>query len=336
MSYRMLPRLFLAWSMVAASPLASAAYSEAYFFGDSLADAGNNAILADVLVPILPPGTLRTALPVPSPAYVPLLPYASNRYSNGPVWTEQFAARMGLAAAPFLAGGTNYAFGGARSGPLGAGLPPSLVDQVGVFLYGRGGSAAAGALYVVQSGGNDARDVVQAFLHGQDAGQAAATYFHGVLTALTALENAGARDILFANVPDIGKTPEYLALGPGAAQAASAVAAAMNDAMAGALAVRPQRVRVFDLFGLMNRVVAAPGAYGFTDVTSACAYTPACIADPDGTLFWDGLHPTAAAHALIASAALASINPEPRSLVLLALGLAAVAWRSRSRGRRGG
>ena len=43
----------------------------------------------------------------------------------------------------------------------------------------------------------------------------------------------------------------------------------------------------------------------------------ACIADPDMTLFWDGIHLTAAGHALIARAALAATISEPSSLALL-------------------
>lgn len=336
MSYRLLSRLCLAWSMVVVSPLAPAAYSEAYFFGDSLADAGNNAIVFDGVFPFLPPGTLRTSTPIPAPDFVPVLPYASNRYSNGPVWTEQFAGRLGVSAVPFLAGGTNYAFGGARTWPANSGFPPSVVDQVSFFVQSQGGRLPVDALYVVEAGANDARDIVQAALQGRDAMPLVSGYFQGTFTAITDLQNAGAGHILVANIPDIGRTPEYLARGQTAAQAATTVASLMNDVLSQALATYTPGVRTLDLFGLMDRVIAAPGAYGFTDVTSACAYTPACIADPETTLFWDAIHPTTAGHAVIASAALASINPEPRSLVLVALGLAAVAWRSRSRARRGG
>src|SRR5699024_158155 len=49
---------------------------------------------------------------------IAMAPYASGRYSNGPVWAEQLAADLDLSAAPSLLGGTDFAFGGARSGPL--------------------------------------------------------------------------------------------------------------------------------------------------------------------------------------------------------------------------
>jgi phospholipase/lecithinase/hemolysin len=51
---------------------ASAAFSNAYFFGDSLSDTGN-------------------VYTVFGPGYVPA-PYYDGRFSNGPVWVEHLAA----------------------------------------------------------------------------------------------------------------------------------------------------------------------------------------------------------------------------------------------------
>jgi outer membrane lipase/esterase len=53
----------------------------------------------------------------------------------------------------------------------------------------------------------------------------------------------------------------------------------------------------------------------------------ACIAgacDVDTQLFWDGLHPTAAAHEIIANAMLRTV-PEPASALLALWGLSALA-----------
>jgi phospholipase/lecithinase/hemolysin len=85
-------------------------------FGDSLCDGGNaRALLGD------------GAFPSP--------PHWANRRCNGPLWVEGLAAGLGLAPlVPSLAGGTNHAFGGARSGsgfsPKGA---PNLLTQVEEF-----------------------------------------------------------------------------------------------------------------------------------------------------------------------------------------------------------
>jgi outer membrane lipase/esterase len=93
-------------------------------------------------------------------SYIPSKPYASNQFSNGDVWVKSFADALGLAsfALPALAGGGDFAFGGARVATDGAGLPPSLSAQETQFLSSTGGSAPPGALYVVAGGGNDARD----------------------------------------------------------------------------------------------------------------------------------------------------------------------------------
>ena len=81
------------------SGAASAQFTNAYFFGDSLSDAGSYK-------PVLPPGTgLFTTNP-------------------GPVWVTPFANHYGLTASPANQGGNDYAQGGARVTQL-PGYPPS-------------------------------------------------------------------------------------------------------------------------------------------------------------------------------------------------------------------
>jgi outer membrane lipase/esterase len=63
-----------------------------------------------------------------------------------------------------------------------------------------------------------------------------------------------------------------------------------------------------NLFSFINTVINDPGAHGLLNVTDSCL-TPAvqigAICDyPDSYLFWDGIHPTRAAHLLIANEAL--------------------------------
>ncbi len=68
-------------------------------FGDSLSDVGNISI-----------GSGGTQ---PSPT----TNYYEGRFSNGPVWVEYLAKDLGVAApTAALAGGTDYAFGGAQTG----------------------------------------------------------------------------------------------------------------------------------------------------------------------------------------------------------------------------
>jgi outer membrane lipase/esterase len=84
-------------------------YSNLFIFGDSLSDAGNNAVIF---------GANVTPVPISGNSFIPTFPYASGHYTNGPVWAQSFAFNLGLSASPSLLGGTDYAFGGATTGPF--------------------------------------------------------------------------------------------------------------------------------------------------------------------------------------------------------------------------
>ena len=132
---------------------AQAGFSSLYVFGDSLSDSGNNAV---VLAPNVTP------VPIPGNSFIRTFPYASGRYTDAEVWAQILASSLGLSAGPSLLGGTDYAFGGARTGPVTDLLPPSLEAQVAIFLSQHGGVAPSDALYVVEGGGENARDALAA------------------------------------------------------------------------------------------------------------------------------------------------------------------------------
>jgi outer membrane lipase/esterase len=323
---RLFPAILACLLGMASIPATAGLFTGLVVFGDSLSDSGNNALAFDNS--ITPPGPTRTALPIPSPTFVPTFPYASGRYSNGPVWIEQVASSLGLSAAPSLAGGTNYAFGGARSGPSGSSFPFSLRDQAATYLAGTGGVAPSGNLYVIGGGSNDARDALALFGRGGDPSALFASYSSDINAIISSIEAGGADHILLLNVADIGKTPSALALGPNTSAAGSAIASGFNAALLAGLATLPAATRaditLLDLFTLQNEVFGAPLAHGFTDVTSACAFSVACIARPAGVFYWDGIHPTTSGHTVIADAALGLI-PLPGTALLLGLGLVVLA-----------
>jgi phospholipase/lecithinase/hemolysin len=67
-----------------------------------------------------------------------------------------------------------------------------------------------------------------------------------------------------------------------------------------------------DIFTLSEEIVATPAAFGLTDAVEPCI-TPLTLAHPfcsrpDELLFWDGIHPTQADHAIIAGRALEALN----------------------------
>ena len=103
----------------------------------------------------------------------------------------------------------------------------------------------------------------------------------------------------------------------------------MNMALATQLAGEAG-VTMFDIFGLGTALANNPGAYGFTNVTDACGAIVA--ADCSTYAYWDGIHPTAAAHEVIADAFLATAVPETSTWIMMVVGFSCfgfVAYRRR-------
>ncbi|MFO1119752.1 MAG: SGNH/GDSL hydrolase family protein [Rhodospirillales bacterium] len=73
------------------------------------------------------------------------------RFSNGPVWVEVLALRIGTELTPSRLGGTNFAVGGARS----HGRPVDIRGQFHAFITGPHSPPAPDALFVVSGGAND-------------------------------------------------------------------------------------------------------------------------------------------------------------------------------------
>ena len=253
------------------------------------------------------------------PFLVPSTPYArgGHHFSDGATWVEQLARSLGMAASanPALANqgkkAANYAIGGARANDTASGA--DLADQTGAFLRDRGGAAPAGALYVVEMGGNDIRDALVAYLTGGPG--AAGTVIEGALRSIggniAALYGAGARKFLVWNAPNLGLTPAIRALdarNPGAAFLADQLSQGFNTGLEGVLAdlsLKLPGIQIvrFDVYGRLQAIVADPSAFGLTNVTNACITpqsAPYHCQEFREYLFWDGIHPTAAAHGIVA------------------------------------
>jgi phospholipase/lecithinase/hemolysin len=293
-------------------------------FGTSLSDPGNFfAVLG---------GTNTPPSYVVDPLLVPSVPYArgGHHFSDGATWVEQLARSLGMAASakPALANesrkAANYAVGGARANDTAH--PFDLGEQTAAFLADRGGAAPSSALYVVEMGGNDIRDAIAAFvgagggINGQLAAQAViGGALQSIANNIFALWSAGARTFLVANAPNLGLTPAIRgldAVSPGAAALATGLSQAFNAGLEGNVLADLARlpgielVRL-DVYGNLQAIVAEPENFGLTNVTAACI-TPniapyQCKAFKD-YLFWDGIHPTAAAHAIVAQQAAAALR----------------------------
>lgn len=243
------------------------------------------------------------ALTILSPGDCPPPPYFDCRFSNGPVWAEVLAAELGLSAATAYAGGTNYAIGGQRTDQV-------LNGQLPAFLGTNGGMADPNALYIIWAGGND-------FLQNTPPGTySPLTAADNIIATVLGLSAAGATDFFIPNLP---------LAAPWAFAFNTALAAGLNG-LGGGL-----DIILFDAVALLIEITSNPAAYGFTNVTDPCFTGVSVCANPDEYLNWDPVHPTAAAHQVIAAAARAALIPEPGTLAIFGLGLVGLGWSRRKK-----
>lgn len=266
-----------------------------------------------------PPDYLFGELLVPDAAYA----RGGHHLSNGSPWIVQFARPLGLVASvqpafrDSSAKPTNYAVDRARARDDGINI--NLSDQVGQFLRDVNGVAPSDWLYVVEFGSNDVFDALKAYVAGGDGGPILESALAAIATRLGQLYAAGARNFLIANVPDISLTPavrmaEAMFPGMGLSQLASSLAQNFNAGLTSVVAQLPSDADVswLDIYGKLNQIVADPPAYGLNNVTDPCVMPgepPFACRNADEYLFWDGIHPTKAVHAIFAEEAERSLLP---------------------------
>jgi phospholipase/lecithinase/hemolysin len=282
------PFLFVALTIGLASTNARAGYSEIVAFGDSLSDTGNTYLAAGT--PTSPP-------------------YYQGHYSNGPIWLEYLANKLGVALpTPSLAGGSDNAWGGAQTDLTGTSFmgTPNIGTQIAGFLAGH--TLNGSQLVTVWGGAND-------FLN---AGQTNPTVVvNNLVSEISMLAAAGARNFLVPNLPLLGQLPATQALPQANRDALNQLTMVFNVELKSALNQLQTSLHVSiaqpDISALVASAVANPGAYNFTNVTDAAL---ANNSNGVGYLFWDSVHPTTQADQFIADTSFAAI-PEPASLTLM-------------------
>jgi phospholipase/lecithinase/hemolysin len=297
-------------ALVLAAPRPSAAqspYSGIVVFGTSLSDPGNAFALTGTQG--LPPDFTLSFLNVPSAPYAK----GGHHFSDGATWIEQYARTINLADSVKAAFATtdprvsNYAVGGARARAVG-GVP--LPTQVGAFLSRTGGVAPSSALYVIEMGGNDLRDALTASLMNQDPFAVLDDAVASIDANIRILHDKGAREFLVWTAPNIGTAPAILMLGAQASAGATQLSGYFNYKLQLKLATLRTQLAdgyfgVFDSFSIVNGIISDKDSYGLTNVNTACVALnePFTCQNPGDFLFWDGIHPTKAGHAILAQKA---------------------------------
>ena len=279
-------------------------------FGDSLSDTGNIAQRYG-----LPAGTSFTTNP-------------------DPVWAEIVARTFGASITNSLAGGTNYAWGGACVNPNGPCENPVPVPttQQQINQHFSGGSTDPDTLYMIWGGVNDISAVAkdnssdpQGALNGTR--EAAGAY----VDQIRDLQDAGARYVVVLNLPDIGATINAQRAGAAAADGLSALAQAYNGALDTGISSQEHGIIPINVFALMDEIIEDPGNYGFNNIDGiactpgsnplrpngglesiVCGPTDSGYLSPPDTdenyLFADGSHPSGAVHAAVASTVISTLT----------------------------
>lgn len=307
-------RLQLAISIIGVLALPTGAAAQPQFadivtFGTSLSDSGNAFVLLGEQA--TPPDFDL------SPLLVPSAPYArgGHHLTNGPTWIEQLAKSLGMvqSAKPALRSSdpfaNNFAVGAARAYADGVNYNLSL--QVDAYLERSGGVASAQTLYVIEMGTNDIRDAMAVYAAGGNGAPIVSLAVSAIAANIQRLYAAGARAFLVWLPPNAALAPAVRALGPAAGALATQVTQAFNAALAQtiaqlAVALPGSTFTALDAYSLLDAIVAAPAAFGLTNVVAPCLTPdapPFTCSRPDEYLFWDGVHPTTAGHAILARAA---------------------------------
>lgn len=227
--------------------------------------------------------------------------YPEGRFTNGEIWLEHFADKLGLPRpTPSLAGGTNFAYAGASTGRK---RSPHLLNvgrQIEAYLKRNKKKADPESLFVIWAGSNDIKDEILP-----------RSLISNLKDHITTLAKAGAKNFLVPNFPPLGETPAGGAVG---SQIASLfeddvdIQGGINFLIGGFVGItietfnedlesmlskleRSLDITIYrlDAYALFFDVKANPKAYG--------------LSKNDHLFHKDGFHPSAISHKIIAEAA---------------------------------
>jgi thermolabile hemolysin len=231
-------------------------------------------------------------------------------FSNGHVWDEYAAENLKL---PMY----NWAVAGAAADSYIV-IPGVLqqADSVITYMASAPNYRYANTLFTVMIGGNDIVNYgrsVDSILSAEQQG-------------LEKLINAGARNILLMNLPDLSRAPVFQLRGDGV-NIANQVAEfnrrlpLMRDALQAKYG-SALNIKMYDTKALVNDMFNFPAVYGVTNTTQSCLNINtdsttnylssqtlrSNCSNPDSFIFWDTLHPTTHTHKVMADSVSAFVR----------------------------
>jgi phospholipase/lecithinase/hemolysin len=275
--------LYLTVFVVLQFTIRTSGFSQMVVFGDSLSDVGNvsNATFG------ISPGSS----------------YYNGRFSNGPLWVEDLAGALSLTSPTYSrSGGTDWAYGGAHTGPGSITHVfftfPNVQTQINNYLNAN--NPDANKLFVVWAGGND-------FI---DGGTNPSSVVTNTANEITSLADRGATNFIVPNLPLLGEVPRFK--GTAGEAGMTSLSSQFNSQLASTLAGLKSSLNIniypLDVQAFFADVLANPGQYGFTNVSSPALNGSTVVPNPDQYLFWDDIHPTRVAHQLLAGRAADLVN----------------------------
>jgi phospholipase/lecithinase/hemolysin len=353
----LLKAVSLAALLSAALPITAAragvsSLSKLFVFGDSLSDSGNSGLLTG--------GVFTPA------------PYVGNRASNGPVAVEYLWQMFNPGNNSFKpslspSGGTNYAILSATTGKMNnlevASVPGSPLNNVFIdkgnawqlnqFTTNKPSFEANSSLFLLWLFPNDIFYCLNTInstsgncnsagtSSGADTPTTTLSAVPGLavsnlIGSINTLADAGARNFLVVNSPDLGSTPAFRNSGNAALM--TLLSQTFNTALESQLntlsTAKPQLdIELFQLDDALNNLIDNPSSSGFTNVTQPCVTNTSVCSDPSSYLFWDTLHPTTRTHQILAQQLYnVAHDPVPAPMPVLG-GLAALGWSRRLRQR---
>ncbi|GAB6041497.1 autotransporter domain-containing protein [Endothiovibrio diazotrophicus] len=218
----------------------------------------------------------------------------------------------------------SFAFGGSRAGSEELPNAPGMLTVINDLLGYDANDVVAdlsGATFAILTGGNDYTNYV---LDPGDVGeqQVVDQTLADIGTGIGWIAALQPKRVLVLNLFDLDRVPTLVAFFDDTQTASVGRLSALHNAglpatLAAARAATGLDIVLVDLAALYDDIGANPARYGFTNLTGSCLKTDGsgeatgdCSDDEstDATLFWDGQHPTTAAHAYIADLVSATVR----------------------------